>query len=138
MNTAIVLWLVAFLLLAGGTLSVAADKPAGSVPVLSHIDMLLLIPYWIACGIYTIILFACLKDGRTWSPYPLFIGLQVALVLLDSGSGIISDIADTWTNSRYLLVPFFYSVVVYLATLFLRKRLRLYDADVYREHENEM
>ena len=137
-NKAIVLWLIAFLLLAGSTLAAAADKPASSVPVLSHIDMLLLIPYWITCGIYTIILFAALKYGRTWSPYPLFIGLQVAIALLESGGGIFQDMADTWANERYLLVPFLYSVVVYLVTLIFRKRLRLYDEEAYRKSKEEV
>jgi hypothetical protein len=136
-NKGIVLWLLVFLLVAGGTLAAAADKPVASVPVLSHIDMLLLIPYWIACCIYTIILFAALKYGRTWSPYPLFVGLQVAIALLECGTGIVSSIAETWKGDRYLMAPFFYSAVVYLVTLYLRKRVRLYDEAAWRKEKEE-
>lgn len=136
-NKAIVIWSVVFALLAGGNLWVAAHQPTGSVPALSGLELLLLLPYWIVCLAYTLVLFAGLKDGSTWLPWPLFILLQLAILWLDEGKETISWVAETWESDRYLLVPFFYSVVVYLITLCLRKRLRLYNEAAYREQEQE-
>lgn len=136
-NKAIAIWSVIFVLLAGWNLLVAVNQPVGSVPALSGMGLLLLLPYWIACLAYTLVLFAGLKDGTAWLPWPLFILLQLGLVLLDQGKDTMDWVAETWEYDRYLLVPFFYSVVVYLITLCLRKRLRLYNEAGYREQVQE-
>lgn len=136
-NKAIAIWLVVFVLLAGWNLHIADNQPSGGVPGLDALGLLMLIPYWIACLAYSLVLFAGLKDGSTWMPYPLFIGLQLAVALLECGTGIVSSIAETWNEDRYLLAPFFYSAVVYLVTLYLRKRLRLYDEAAWRKEKEE-
>lgn len=129
----LLVWLVLFAGIVCWNLSVARQDHDSSVPVLSGINVFMLMPYWGACLVYSLVLYAFLAGGQRFWRFPVFIMLQVIWLVCDQGSDAFDFILRTWHKERYVLAPFAYSLVVYIWAQVFRNRIRLYDEAAERD-----
>lgn len=93
------IWLPFFAVLAFWNISVASNDRHGSVPVLNGMNVFLLIPYWVACLVYSLVLFVFLRDGQRFWRFPVFIMLQWLWLVYDQGADALGFVRDTWPET---------------------------------------
>jgi hypothetical protein len=123
------IWLVLFLATVYFNVKMSQNNghSEGALNVLSLIPAFYLLLYWLVNFCYSLFLFGKLKDGSRFSVFPLFLVLQIILIAAIQRTDLREFLKEVWNQKFYFAWPFLYSVVLYLATVFLFRKMRHYE-----------